>query len=217
MPLVPDGHTIRFTVWTEDGTSIWQVSPEGAGLHRLFPQWTDQIQAWGAWSPDQKYFVFIGAPNKPGLAGDIWAVREGGELFHLGSRAPLRLTNGPMESWRTVFSPDGKRIFFEGRLDRGELVRYDPGTGQWFPYLAGLAATQVDFSRDGKWIAYLSYPDASIWRSAADGSQKLQLTAPPLKGENPRWSPDGTQIACLGGLPQRGQRRRAGILCSCTG
>jgi Tol biopolymer transport system component len=36
---------------------------------------------------------------------------------------------------------------------------------------------------------------------AFDGSQRLQLTAPPLFGRNPRWSPDGAQIAFYGSRP----------------
>jgi Tol biopolymer transport system component len=60
---------------------------------------------------------------------------------------------------------------------------------------------QLDYSRDGKWIAYASYPNGSVWRCAADGSERLQLTTPPLFARNPRWSPDGTQIVFYGGAP----------------
>ena len=34
-----------------------------------------------------------------------------------------------------VSSPDGQRIFFIGRLDSGELVRYDPKSAHWLSYL----------------------------------------------------------------------------------
>ena len=51
-----------------------------------------------------------------------------------------------------------------------------------------------DSRRDGGWIAYVSYPEGTLWRSRADGSDRLQLTNPPMFAVLPRWSPDGTQI-----------------------
>jgi len=44
-------------------------------------------------------------------------------------------------------------------------------------------------------VTYVSYPDGALWRSRIDGSDKLQLTYPPISAVLPRWSPDGTQIA----------------------
>ena len=190
----PDGRTIRFYVWAEDTAAQWEMSADGTGLHRLFPQWTDYSQWFGAWAPNGKYYVFRAEQRARPWLWDLWAVRERGSLFHAGSQAPVRLTAGPLQTNSPQFSPDGKRIFFLGSLDRGELVRYDPGTKQWLPWLSGLAASEIDYSPDRKWIAYISYPDSSLWRSALDGSQKLQLIAPPLQGQNPQWSPDGAQI-----------------------
>lgn len=202
----PDGRTIRFSVWTEDTASLWEMSSVGAGLHRLFPQWTDYSQWYGVWMPGGKYYIFMAKQHaRPGLS-DIWAVREGGSWFHSGSRAPVPLTRGPLQINEPIPSPDGKRIFFYGSLGRGELVRCDARTEQCIPYLSGLAATEVDYSRDAKWIAYVSYPDSSLWRSAVDGSQKLQLITPPLQGLSPRWSPDDTQIAFDAGRPNEPTR-----------
>jgi hypothetical protein len=44
-------------------------------------------------------------------------------------------------------------------------------------------------------VAYVSYPKGILWRSKPDGSQKIQLSSPPLSVALPRWSPDGKQIA----------------------
>jgi Tol biopolymer transport system component len=52
----------------------------------------------------------------------------------------------------------------------------------------------VDFSRDGQWLVYTTYPEGSLWRSRVDESQKLQLTFPPVTATLPRLSPDGTQV-----------------------
>jgi eukaryotic-like serine/threonine-protein kinase len=197
----PDGRSIRFSIWSEDGIFMWEISADGSGLHRLFPEWKDYDQWYGLWVPNGRYYVFSASPHARPWVQDIWAVRESRRLFSRSNPAPVRLTTGPMKFGATRPSPDGKRIFATGSLDRGELVRYDPGTKQWLPWLSGLAATDIDYSQDGKWIAYASYPDSSLWRSALDGSQKVQITAPPLQGGGPRWSPDGTQVAFVARVP----------------
>jgi len=132
---------------------------------------------------------------------DLWAVRQTKRLFETAAPIPVQLTTGPMKADLPEASADGHRIFFLGTLSNGELVRYDRKSDRWTPYLEGLAAMQLDFSRDGKWVTYARCPEGSIWRIALDGSDRLQLTAPPFFALNPRWSPDGTQIALFGGLP----------------
>ena len=66
---------------------------------------------------------------------------------------------------------------------------------QFIPYLSGISAGELDFSRDGQWITYVSYPEGSLWKCRTDGSDRLQLTYPPMTAILPRWSPDGKQIA----------------------
>ena len=46
-------------------------------------------------------------------------------------------------------------------------------------------------------MAYVSYPDGTLWRSRVDGSEKMQLTFPPVRAYEPRWSPDGSKIVFL--------------------
>ena len=66
------------------------------------------------------------------------------------------------------------------------------------PYLGGISADFVDFSRDGQWITYVTYPEGTLWRCRIDGSDRLQLTFPPMEATVPKWSPDGSQIAFYG-------------------
>jgi len=102
-----------------------------------------------------------------------------------------------------VPSADGKKLFVSAQQGRAELVRYDPKSKQFVPFLAGISAGELDFSRDGKWVAYVTYPEHTLWRSRVDGSDRLQLTYSPVLAGLPRWSPDGTQIAYVDIQPGR--------------
>jgi hypothetical protein len=143
------------------------------------------------WTPDEKYLIYQSgkAPKS-----DIWLLpMRMGLLGHPGE--PIRLTNGPIPYAAPYPSPDGKQIFVFGWKQRGELVRYDRQSRQFAPFLSGISATDPTFSRDGKWVAYASYPDHSLWRSRSDGSDRKQLTYPPTDVEFPSISPDGTRVS----------------------
>lgn len=43
-------------------------------------------------------------------------------------------------------------------------------------------------------MVYVAYPEGTLWKSRVDGSQRLQLTFPPIRALLPRWSPDGRRI-----------------------
>jgi dipeptidyl aminopeptidase/acylaminoacyl peptidase len=73
-------------------------------------------------------------------------------------------------------------------------MRYDSKSSQFQPFLGGVSAEYVDFSKDGAWVTYVSYREGTVWRSKADGSERLQLTYPPMYAVLPRWSPDGKTI-----------------------
>ena len=130
-------------------------------------------------------------------------MREPVGLFRRRSSAPFQLTTGPLSFNALAPSPDGKKLFVVASQARGELVRYDPKSQQFVPFLSGISAGELDFSRDGKWVTYVSYPEHTLWRSRADGSDRLQLTYPPVLAGLPRWSPDGTQIAYVDAQPGR--------------
>jgi len=113
----------------------------------------------------------------------------------------VQLTTGPMNVGNPVPSRDGKKLFVQGWQPRGELLRYDAKSKQLAPYLSGISAMGLDFSRDGEWVAYNDASDGTMWRSKVDGTQKLQLVFPPMLAYLPRWSPDGKQIAFFGHPP----------------
>ena len=125
----------------------------------------------------------------------MWAILEKGGSFRKTASQPTLLTSGTMSFRSPVSSKDGKKLFVIGYQSRGELVRYDSRSRQFVPYLSGMSAEGVSFSKDGMWITYVAYPDGTLWRSKVDGSERLQLTFEPLRAYMPRWSPDGRRIA----------------------
>jgi eukaryotic-like serine/threonine-protein kinase len=199
----PDGQRLRFTVSeTGHAPSTWEVPAIGGNPHRAIPELTGTFHNQGSWTADGKYFVFQVYSQK---RMDIWAIRDKGDLFHKVDRRPMRLTSGPLSFEAAQPSADGKKIYVVGDQFRCELVRYDAKSGQFVPYLEGASAGDVSFSPDGQWVAYVNYPDDTLWRSRVDGSQKLQLTSTvPEFSFLPQWSRDGKQIAFGGGSASRG-------------
>jgi len=197
----PDGSILRFTLndpHTND-RSIWQASADGGNLRPLLPGWnTSPNECCGNWTPDGRYFVFQASRDE---TANLWALREHSGLFQSSHQGPVQLTTGPMNVGDPVPSRDGKKLFAQGWQPRGELVRYDAKSAQFVPYLSGISAMGLDFSRDGLWVAYNNGTDGTMWRSKVDGTQKLQLVFPPMLAYLPRWSPDGKRIAFFGHPP----------------
>jgi Tol biopolymer transport system component len=104
------------------------------------------------------------------------------------------LTSSPLSLSSPLPAKGGKKLFVVGQSYRGELTRYDAKSLQSSPFLGGISAEYVAFSRDGQWVAYVSYPEGTLWRSKLDGSSRQQLTYPPMYPVLPRWSPDGKKI-----------------------
>jgi eukaryotic-like serine/threonine-protein kinase len=202
----PDASRVRFSLPENKGRyrfSLWEVSVTRGEMLPLFPSWQPSVSACcGNWSPDGRYFVFEAQSRGQ---SNIWALRERPGL-HRGAREPVQLTTGPMASYAPVVSADGKRLFIDGSQDRREFLLYDLQSGQLAPEFNGVSGTELEYSPDGKWVAYVSFPDRSLWRSAVDGSQHLQLTSPQMFASTPHWSPDGKQIAFFGGPPNTPSR-----------
>jgi Tol biopolymer transport system component len=193
----PDSHKLRFTVATTLHNTIWEISADGTHGHDLLPNWTGaQNPLQGNWTPDGKYYVF---QADQGNRADLWAMRQISDPFHHVSREPVQLTAGPLSFYSPQPSVDGKKIFTIGVQLRSELVHCDAAIKQFAPYLGGISVQGLSFSRDGKWLTYVTYPEGVLWRSRSDGTDKLQLTSSQLSfSYMPTISPDNRNVVFTG-------------------
>jgi hypothetical protein len=186
----PDGGRILLGVDKGDNTyDTLEAAADGTGL-RMIRKASANECCFG-WSRDGKYLVYS---RKSGPRWDLWMlpIRSG---FLRRSKEPVRITSGPQSyPLGAIPSRDGTHLLAVGSRERGEAVRYDMGTHQFVPLLSGISATDVTYSSDGKWVAYSTYPDHALWRSRSDGSERMQLTFPPLEVFEPFISPDGTKV-----------------------
>jgi eukaryotic-like serine/threonine-protein kinase len=197
----PDGRRLRFTIrdTNQQTSSLWEVSPDGKGLHPLLPGWNKPAQEFGGdWTPDGKYFLFESTRDH---TQNIWARREGTSFVRKAGAEPTQLTVGPLMFSNPTPSLDGKKLFVIGQQRRFDLVRLNSKSQQFSVYLPGVSAGEADIQRSGEWITYVAHPELTLWRSKLDGSSRTQLTYAPMKAHMPRWSPDGTQIAFMASRP----------------
>jgi len=196
-----DGTRIRFAAGnpTDNVYSLWEVRADGTNMHPLLPGWNNPAnECCGTWTRDGKYYLF--QSTREG-ATHIWVVPDQADWWRKVSPHPVQLTTGPLQFSNPLLSKDGQKLFVVGVQQRAELVRYDARSADFVPYLGGISAGDVAFSRDGQWITYVSYPDSTLWRSKADGSSRVQLTYPPMRSALAHWSPDGQQIAFSAASP----------------
>ncbi len=194
----PDRKLLRF-MQSDNSDNFWLMSAaaDGTELRKMFHAGP------GDWSPDGRYFIMV-RRDSGFVSGhlEVWSLPEM-KVFPWTKREnePIRLTSGPFEFWWPVAGKDEKEIFALALNPRVEVIRYDSHSHEFVPYLDGISAEGLAFSPDGQWVAYTSYPDGTLWRSRLDGSERLQLTSPPMKVAMPRWSHDGSQIVFNAILP----------------
>jgi serine/threonine protein kinase/Tol biopolymer transport system component len=190
----PDETKLRFSIRNPQSgnRALWEVSAQGKNLHPLLPGLhTPADEEHGKWTPDGKYFVFQSE-------GQIWVLPEKTGFFRRSIGTPVRLTDSPLSLDSPLPGKDGKKLFVVGHRLLGELVRYDARSAEFLPFLSGISAEFVSFSKDGRWVAYVTYPDGVLWRSKVDGSDRLPLSNAEMYARLPRWSPDGKRIVFYG-------------------
>jgi Tol biopolymer transport system component len=199
----PDAKRIRFTVsdTEQNTTALWEVGRDGSNPHALLGGWPLKAAACcGNWTADGHYYIFQASQsvaNTNLVVSNLWALAESKDA----SGTPVQITHGPMSFGNPSAARDSKNLWAIGVQPTVEVVKYDPGKKKFRPLIPGLSATDVDFSADGRWIAYVAVPEGTLWRSRVDGSERLQLTPDSERIALPHWSPNGKQIAYASSKP----------------
>jgi len=194
----PDGESIRFTVDQEEfgNQSIWEMSAEGNGLHPILGNQTQPTnQSGGNWTADGKYFLFTGCEHSN---CNVWAMRAAWSWFRRSHHEPYPLTSGPDSLHVAIPQQMGSRIFAFSFRPHREMVKIEPGTGRESTLSFDSAAAGASISPNEEMMVYSNWPDGSLWSSRADGSARLRLASPPLRGSEPRWSPNSGEILFTG-------------------
>jgi Tol biopolymer transport system component len=204
--------------WSQDGHSLRFVLDEIA---------TAKDETWGVISGDRMQTVTVRSMPASLDGNGFWAPVAGSDncyiagnqslqrgsslwLAHFGNswwESPLRFSTlhpvvGNVEA--IAYATGSSRLFVLSEpQDRTAFARFDARTREFQIILPGVSGAFPDYSRDGRWVAYVSFRENSLWVSRADGSATRQITFPPDTVELPRWSPDGRQIAYMSQSPGR--------------
>jgi serine/threonine protein kinase/Tol biopolymer transport system component len=195
----PDGKSLRFTLEDSSGLrSLWQKIGEQEPKP-LLSATSDVQMCCGTYTPDGAYFLFqllsAGHSDVAVLPASVRAP------FRTTTGGHTKLTSGPLSFVAPVTSADGSHLYAIGEQRRGELLRFDSATQHWLRTLPGISAEGVAFSPDGEQVAYVSYPESSLWVMRKDGGARQQLTFPPMRAVLPRWSSNGRSLAFFAAAP----------------
>ena len=201
----PDGKLLRFTLLDPltHTASLWELPASSRRPSQILGKWSQPAsECCGTWTSDGRFFIFQSGHNSSQTGStDLW------RLVGKDTTSPERLTNGPLSFQAPVSSRDGHSIFFLGVDTHSELQRYNAERKEFIPDRSFLAdANRVDYSRDGKWVAWTD-SQGHLWRarndSSSTGSEKLQLTPDSLEVFLAHWSPDGSRLAIMAHEPGR--------------
>jgi Tol biopolymer transport system component len=125
-----------------------------------------------------------------------------GKIWLFANHEPKPVTNGPLSYQAPSTSPGSHRIYFVGVNSEIVLLHQLPRSPSFIALDQDLSvASLAEYSSDGRWVAWLNAADGSLWRSRADGTERISLTTPPLRIFSMKWSPDDHKLALMAEEP----------------
>ncbi len=188
----PDGRQVL--AFHEDGAlaSIYLMNIDGSNLqpttvHNLY-----------VWSPTGSRVVSVEIPGDDPDATALTVSNPDGT-------ASIRIVAGNDQNFDPSWSPDGARLAYQRTpLEDPSIPRIwivDADGGNDHPVTPDTMYQQAPaWSPDGSWIAFTGLPRAdgnNLSLVSPDGNSRRELPGRCELGVQPRWSPDGTRIACL--------------------
>ncbi len=193
----PAGDLLRFTILDAENRSaaLWQINADGTHLKPLLPGWTrPSSECCGSWTADGSRYIF---QSSHGGSSDLWQL-EHVPWWRPWSSAPRPVTAGPLDFAAPVTSRNGREVYFVGANSRWEVQALSAPGDEFAPLNPNIgSAALVEYSRDGKWVAWLNAADGSLWRSHVDGTERLQLMSPPFHIFVMKWSPKDDRLAVM--------------------
>jgi TolB protein len=201
----PDGEVRRLTnnlngyvsvSMTSDGRSIvtgelvsrsavW-VSPD-TRPENAKPVMPNSGDTWGlSWTPDNR---IVYASDQSGDV-EIWIMDADG-----ANGRPL--TSDRVFKATPVASPDGKYVVYTSSNGGGQIVRIDINGGNPTVLSEMSGADNPDISLDSQWVIFSAWQNgvSKVFRVSINGGDPHALTNG--RGTEPRYSRDGTRIACF--------------------
>jgi eukaryotic-like serine/threonine-protein kinase len=146
------------------------------------------VQAQPALSPDGRSVAFVS--NRDGHYNIYVTLVSGGSL--------VQITDSPNLKESPHWSPDGTKLVFSQLNDSGIPDIWEIPALGGTPRRLIFGAKDPDWSPDGRSLAYLNMADDTIWISDASGQNRRRVMPPPaspLANTQPRYSPDGSELA----------------------
>ncbi len=195
-----DGQSLRFAldgIATSNAVLWGQLSGDDMKTITMYPL-PPSLNGSDDWTPmrgTDAYLVWAGTQNLE--KSQVWLVRYGSRWWKPSIHAtPVPFVQGELSG--ITFVPETSRLLALNKPKaRTAFVRFDPRLQTFRQILPGASGTFLNYSRDGKWVSYVSYREGALWLSQADGSDARQLTFPPDIAELSQWSPDGKRIAYM--------------------
>jgi len=198
----PNGRSLRLTSWdwSAGESSIWEVPVDGGAPRPLLTAAGGRRnECCGRWTADGAHYIF---ESRQGHSTNLWALSE--PTWTRRRATPFKLTSGPLQFRSVAPSTDGRSLYAIGEFARGEIMKRDGRSGEWVPLAFGTTVrsmASVTYSPDRGHVAYVTFPERTLWVSRIDDQDRRQVTFEPFEAGEPRWAPDGRRLAFQGRVP----------------
>lgn len=209
--VTPDGNWVIYSCYDKDAVELWVLNLRDRSTHQLTKDGAVNVEP--RFSPDGKriafvsttgtghFHIFAASFNNGVLSNPVQLTREN------TSTLPRYYYSKVDHEISPVWSRDGQEILFISNRNRIHgtggfwRMKVEPGAEpREIHYEETTWKARPDFSPDGKRVVYASYLGQSwhqLWLMPANGGDVFPISYGDYDNVNPRWSPDGQQIAYI--------------------